>query len=300
MSYIDVIGIICLILILCMVIVLLESKRECSKFRITQYRFDTEKLPAGKELRIAMIADLHNSRFGGDNESVIKAISTQKPDIIILAGDMLVSRAGKDEDNLKTAEFVKRLSEIAEVYYGVGNHEKGVIERIHNVGDIWQKYSEKLYEDGCDRIHYMDNKVMAIGDNDESVMLYGLDLERDYYKRVIAKKLDRCNLANMLGEVNPDSYNILIAHNPDYFEKYAEWGADLILSGHNHGGLVRLPVLGGVISPRLRILPKYDYGVFEKGSSKMVLTNGIGAHSLKIRVNNVPEIVYINIVGNDV
>ena len=102
-------------------------------------------------------------------------------------------------------------------------------------------------------------------------------------------------MRDMLGTPGDEDYNILIAHNPDYFKVYSEWGANLVLAGHNHGGLVKLPFLGGVLSPRLHLFPKYSYGLYKKGESKMILTGGLGSHSLKIRVNNVPELVFIEL-----
>lgn len=94
-------------------------------------------------------------------------------------------------------------------------------------------------------------------------------------------------------------YKILIAHDPEHFELYARGGADLVLSGHVHGGIVRLPVLGGMVNPKLKFFPKYDKGIFACGESKMVLSAGIGWHNLPIRFMNKPEIVVINIVKDN-
>ena len=94
-----------------------------------------------------------------------------------------------------------------------------------------------------------------------------------------------------------DAYTILLAHNPDYFPVYAEWGADLVLSGHVHGGMVILPVLGGVVSPMVRLFPKYYRGMYECRNKKMILTGGLGGHTLKFRVNNKPEICVIHLEG---
>ena len=89
----------------------------------------------------------------------------------------------------------------------------------------------------------------------------------------------------------------MLAHNPDYFRSYCTLHPDLIVSGHNHGGMIRIPGLGGVISPRLHPFPKYDYGVYESTDSqtKMVVTAGCGMHSIHIRINNPPEMVVIDV-----
>lgn len=87
----------------------------------------------------------------------------------------------------------------------------------------------------------------------------------------------------------------MIAHNPEYFPAYAEWGADLVLSGHVHGGLMRLPFLGGVIAPSMKLFPKYDGGVFEEHGSTMILSRGLGTHTLPIRIFNPGELVVIRL-----
>lgn len=298
MNYIDIISNICMILTAAIVVIFVESYRECKRFRLTKYEIGTDKLLSGTGLRIIMLADLHNSDYGNDNDDIVRLVREQKPDIIVLAGDMLVCRSGQEEACMKTADFIRRLSEVSDVYYGVGNHENGVINRTHNVGRLWEKYYDRLFTDCCNKIHFMKNESEVINHNGNKLILYGLNLDRDYYRRFVAKRLDGEAIKEYTGDADSCGYNILIAHNPDYFEKYEEWGADLVLSGHNHGGLVRIPKLGGIISPRLRLFPRYDYGLYVKNNCRMVLTNGMGAHSIKIRVNNIPEIVCIDISGS--
>jgi hypothetical protein len=86
-----------------------------------------------------------------------------------------------------------------------------------------------------------------------------------------------------------------MAHNPEYFEEYVTWGADLIFSGHVHGGMVRLPFLGGAVSPMIHFFPKYDKGLFENSNRYMILSGGLGNHTYKFRVNNLPEIVSVTL-----
>ena len=102
-------------------------------------------------------------------------------------------------------------------------------------------------------------------------------------------------LQRLLGRPDPARVSLLIAHNPDFFEAYAEWGADLVVSGHVHGGLMRLPVLGGVISPAIRLFPVYDGGEFKKDKAVMILGRGLGTHTLPIRIFNPGELVVIDL-----
>ena len=117
----------------------------------------------------------------------------------------------------------------------------------------------------------------------------------DYYKKLRKSVMKVSYLNSLLGRPCADEYNILLAHNPDYFQAYAGWGADLVLSGHVHGGIMRLPVLGGVLSPALRLFPRYDGGLYEEGKSKMVLGRGLGTHTLPIRVFNPGELIVVRL-----
>jgi hypothetical protein len=102
-------------------------------------------------------------------------------------------------------------------------------------------------------------------------------------------------LSETLGSPREDACRLLIAHNPDYFEQYAAWGADVVVSGHVHGGIMRLPFFGGVVSPRLTLFPRYDGGRFEKGHTVMILSRGLGTHTLPLRIFNPGELVVMQL-----
>lgn len=282
--------IILLIFLIAVLLVLLESKRECRKVRETKYNIKSDKLTGDKAgLRIVMLSDLHNTVFPKNNKAIWDIIERNNPDAIVVAGDILVSKDSHYNKNIKSADFVNQLAGYAPVYYGLGNHERAIFNSTES--NLWDEYKSRL----VDNVRLLIDEEVTVYKEDAVFNLYGLNLSKEYYRRFKKKKLNIDDINLKLGTCDKDKYNILIGHNPDYFEEYAEWGADLILAGHNHGGLVRLPVLGGVISPRFNIFPKYDYGMFKKGKSLMILSNGLGAHTLKIRVNNIPEIAVIDI-----
>ena len=147
---------------------------------------------------------------------------------------------------------------------------------------------KKVKESGA--VILVNEKLML---SEYGVCLYGLELDRKYYQKFTCLPMDEVYLSGVLGKPDPENVNLLIAHNPDYFEDYAKWGADLVVSVHVHGGLMKLPVIGGVISPRLWLFPHYDGGRFEKGSSTMILGRGLGTHTLPIRIFNPGELVVI-------
>jgi predicted MPP superfamily phosphohydrolase len=106
-------------------------------------------------------------------------------------------------------------------------------------------------------------------------------------------------LPSLIGESSREDYQLLIAHNPLYIKNYAEWGADLVLSGHLHGGMMRLPGIGGVLSPQAKFFPKYDAGQYHYQKSQLIVSRGLGSHSIMPRIFNIPELVYVKFVRNN-
>lgn len=257
---------------------------DCNRFVIREYTCVSDKLL--KEGRFILLSDLHNKSFGRSNEKLFKAIVKQKPDGILIAGDMYTSE--KNERYLETAEFVSRLSEKYPVYYGNGNHEYKTRLKPEIFGSMYEDYMKRIKSTGTTAL--INEKVTLPPYN---MNIYGLEIEYSYYKKLADRHMEAAYLEALLGKTDPHSFNLLIAHNPEYFETYAKWGADLTVSGHVHGGLVRLPGLGGVISPKLRIFPRYDGGLFEKDGKTMILSRGLGTHTLPIRIFNPGELVVI-------
>ena len=267
-----------------------EAGMNKNKLRIIDYNFTSKKI--NRPLRIVYFADLHNCRYGVDNTDLIRRIQGLNPDYILLAGDMVVGHPHQESENLKTAHMIITLSEIAPVYYAVGNHEKGILDCVCGMEDGFRDSFLSVLETSENVKLLRNHHEFLEADN---IDIYGLDLERAYYQRVIQKPLSNEHMLACLKTPDKERFNILLAHNPDYFESYAGWQADLVLSGHNHGGMIRLPMLGGLVSPRLRIFPKYDYGLYHKDKTDMILTGGAGSHSHNFRLNNPPEIVMIQL-----
>ena len=125
---------------------------------------------------------------------------------------------------------------------------------------------------------------------------YSTSSERNILKREVVEKL--------IGRPDPKRFTVLLTHSPVYFDTYALWGADLSLCGHVHGGLMRLPFIGGVMGTRPNLFPKYSGGQYfyravtgkEEHISSMVLTCGLGMHTLPIRIFNPGEVSVIELV----
>lgn len=238
--------------------------------------------------RAVVLADLHNKKYGKDNELLIEAIREAKPDMILVAGDIPTAKPGLTLDT--ALHLMKELAKDYPIYYGNGNHEQrmGLYPDVY--GDMAQRYREGLKELGIKPIINAYVKLDEYG-----IAIYGSEIDRFYYKRFKVQPMEADYMTGILGQVDKSSYAILLAHNPDYFPQYANWGADLVLSGHVHGGMVRIPFIGkGVASPNIRFFPKYDGGLFEEGKSKMLLSRGLGMHTIPVRVFNPGELLVVD------
>lgn len=259
---------------------------DCNRFVIREYTCESKALK--KDGTFILLSDLHNKSFGKENQALLQAIEKQKPDGVLIAGDMYTAAKGKD--NTKVAEFVCRLAEKYPVYYGNGNHEHKTRLFPEEFGYLYQDYMDKIKKAGV--VTLQNEKVHLPGFNAD---IYGLEIERDYYKKFERQKMEPEYLMKELGTPDKGRFTLLIAHNPEYFPAYAAWGADLSVSGHVHGGLMRLPAAGGVISPGIQLFPKYDGGFFREGNAVMILSRGLGTHTLPIRIFNPGELVVIHL-----
>ncbi len=243
-----------------------------------------------KPFRAVVVADLHNKRYGKENERLLAAIREQKPDMILAAGDIPTAKPGKKLD--VAVDFLKKLREEYPVYYANGNHEHRLKLYPEKYGDMAERYAEALADMGVEPLVNAHAELAEFG-----VAVYGVEIAKQYYKRFGKQRMDESYLTKTLGAPDKECYTILLAHNPEYFPKYAQWGADLTVSGHVHGGIVRVPFLGkGLVSPSLAPFPKYDGGVFREGDSVMLLSRGLGSHTIPVRLFNPGELWVVDFV----
>lgn len=258
-------------------------------FATSYYNIESHKFPETfGGCKFILISDLHNQVYGKDNKCIFDKIKQEKPDYIIIAGDMMVRRV--TENFKKALAFMKEISKYCPVFYGNGNHEQK-LKSLDETRELYYQYIKELESYG---IVHLENKTTEIIRNNEKIYITGLELEKEFFSKRKRPKLTKEHLEELIG-IKKEGFQILIAHNPMYFKEYAEWGADVVMSGHVHGGIVRLPMLGGVISPELIFFPEYYGGIYSKNGSKMVLSRGLGTHTIKIRVFNKPELVVINL-----
>ena len=256
-----------------------------NRFHIVNYNLSSNKIE--KEHRYVVLSDLHNKSYGKQNERLIREIHKLKPEAILIAGDILTAKPGRSYE--VALDFIRNLAKEYPIYYGMGNHETRMFLYPEVYGDMGERYQRDLNNIS---VSFMKNESREYGDH---IRITGLDMKREYYKRFKKNPMDSGYLNETLGKVKKDYYEILLAHNPDYFEEYASWGADLVLSGHIHGGMMRLPILGGVVSPAFKLFPKYDGGMFRQGKSTMILSRGLGMHTIPIRIFNPGELILVEL-----
>ncbi len=250
-------------------------------------------------ISFVLLSDIHNTGFGKGNRSLLQKIFKVNPDFVIIAGDLITKKKPCYPGN--AYNLIKDLSDRYPVYFAYGNHEQRFEDLEHNrdVNGIpdnelvrsWTVFKSKLKEMG---VYILDNKTITLKYKNNTLNITGLSLDYAYYKSR-SESLNQDYITDKIGKRSREGYQILIAHNPVYFKDYILWGADLVLSGHIHGGLVRLPFIGGIISPQVRFFPKYDAGLFEDNGRYMVVSRGLGTHSFMPRIFNPPELVVINL-----
>lgn len=251
---------------------------------VDRYDLCSSSLPEGFEgKKIVLLADLHGKKFGKDQCNLLDSVEAASPDYIFFAGD-LFSRSEKELSG--KVRFMKSLNEIAQVYYVVGNHEL-------NDPDTCEAMCHRLRQEG---IIVINNSRVKIFSGEDHVNLYGLRLPLRYYVNRDGTFRDlpvpnKTVLDGYLGAADENGFNMLIAHDPLFFGEYAQWGADMVFSGHVHGGMIRLPFVGGLLSPERKFFPKYTKGIYRLGRAVMALTSGLG----KLRINNPSQVMVLEL-----
>lgn len=265
-----------------------QQVRILKKFRIARYHITTKKLKKNS-LTFVAVSDLHNVVFGEQNRNILDAIKKEKPDCILIAGDLVLGKKGA---TLEPAwNFLRQATEIAPVYYGLGNHEQRMKLYPEIYGREYRIFEKKIQKLG---VHLLENRTESMKIRGEEIAVTGLALPYTYYSKGGKKEpLSVRDLNRRIGRAAEEKFQILLAHTPRFTDSYLKWGADLALSGHYHGGMVQIPGIGGVISPDWRLFPPYCKGKFEKEGKTAVVSAGLGEHTIPLRVFNPREFLVL-------
>lgn len=289
------IWIIAVLLVVGIAVAVLLSSYENKRLAVEYYEIESEKIPEAFDgYRIVFLTDLHCAQFGENNQELIERIDECRPDMILVGGDMVISRESSNEE--VPLALMKELSAKYPIYYADGNHELKLARNEEIFGVRYKDYVHSLKEYN---IHHISNETIVIQSETGFISLTAFDLEKKYYQRFHVPRMPLSHMESVVGSSPGNIFHILLAHNPNYLKTYADWGSDLVLAGHFHGGMVRIPKFGGVISPQFQIFPKYDAGEFHEGETTMILSRGLGNHSIKLRLFNKPEISCIELKKRD-
>ena len=247
---------------------------------VVHYQVTTDKL--GQSVRIVELTDLHNREFGKGSSDLVAKIKEQSPDLIAMVGDM---NADNDNDEQAVIPLISKLTKIAPVYYVLGNHElklkdpDGFAGKVKDAGAV-----------------YLKNEMAEFPVGDKKITIGGLC----YYPFYDAFAPDYDNPQRYFLEdfSNQENFKLLLCHFPEYFIwRFSEYDIDLMLAGHTHGGVVRVPFLGGIVAPNQEgLFPEYCDGFHTKNGSSIIISKGLGSNKWWIpRINNPPEITVIDI-----
>ena len=274
---------------------LARSRYERDCLVTEKYRIASEKIH-GQGKTIVFLTDLHNKEFGEENSRLLETVRKVKPDAVLFGGDGMVAKRGNSDVRIPLALLTELAKEFP-VYCGNGNHESRMLWKSEIYGEAYENYRTALENAG---IRYLSNEA---ADLDSDIRIYGLDLPKSAYLPR-SGEIPEGLLKETMGEPDPEKFCLLLAHSPLFFEEYAAWGADLTLSGHFHGGTIRLPLVGGVMTPQYQFFYPRCAGYFElpgKGreKSRMIVGRGLGTHSINIRLNDKPQVVVVRLCGAD-
>lgn len=249
-----------------------------NELEVTFYHHYSPKITGAANTRLVVLSDLHNREFGLENRELTGQIAALKPDLIIMAGDMVNAW---EEDLDVILNLCEELLKIAPVYYGPGNHENNLLyEKGSNLESL-------LTEMG---VHVLVNRAEEVTVHKTPFLIGGLTTAVEGYEEYGAAFIEEYEKSK--------AFKLLIAHYPSlYYEALADKQIDLGICGHFHGGLVRLPFAGGLYHGDTGLFPKYSGGMYRLSHGSIFVSRGMEDHSGFPRINNRPELAVIDING---
>lgn len=249
------------------------------RLKTVTYTVKSEKIKQG--IRIALITDLHGCYYGKGQENLLRAVEKEKPDVILLGGDIF-----DDEVPYEKSEItVKALAKEYPCYYVSGNHEYWSND-IENILGMIEKHGVKILSGDCETVQINGESINICGVDDPDVVRYtedGVPFEKQ--------------LEKVEEESSNGLFSVLLSHRPEYAESYQEYDFDLVLTGHAHGGQWRIPgILNGLFAPNQGLFPKYAGGRYDFEEQTLIVSRGLARESTLVpRIFNRPELVIIDL-----
>ena len=267
-----------------------------TRLLVRKYTIEADEITV--PVRIALITDLHSCYYGEDQSDLIEVIDAQNPDIILLGGDIY----DDVKEDTNTELFLAGIAGRYLIYYITGNHESwGGTYRFDRQMAILEQYNVPVLSGEVQTLTLNGETINLCGVDDPDVYMVNTDLEQDP-EGYIQAQLDKedtflSQLAIVSDAADTDCYTILLSHRPEYYETYTEYDFDLVLCGHAHGGLWRIPgILNGLYAPHQGIFPKYAGGRYASEDMTMIVSRGLARETTRVpRIFNRPELVIIDL-----
>ena len=230
--------------------------------------------PAFDGLRIVELADLHGRVFGRGSRRLLAAVRRAEPDLICIDGDLFDER----KDLAMLPPLLRGLCAIAPVYYVTGNHEwrvpglRGILAQMRACGVT-------VLQD--------DWRVLRRGE--DALIVAGTDDPCGPAERKTPAEL----IADIRAEAGEAAFLLLLAHRNDQLPQWSALGVQAVLAGHCHGGVVRLPFVGGLFGTDRRLFPAWDAGLYRQGETALYVSRGLGYTNVHFRLFNRPEVAVI-------
>lgn len=251
--------------------------------KLTVTHYTVKSAAFSQPLTVAHLSDLHCCKYGAENEMLVRDIYEAKPDLIFMTGD-IISRESEDEDLTAVLNLTQKLSEIAPIFYSLGNHE---VEYIQKHGKSF------LLELEAAGATVLDQQYTEITLNNQQLRIGGI------YGYVLSAALESGEEQLFMQDFTDTQLpTLLLCHMPEGLLDYGsinDWNADMVFSGHTHGGQMCLPLIGGLYDPEMGWFPKYERGAYQIANSVVIVSAGLGSSERLPRFNNPPELVIVSI-----
>ena len=287
------------------------SRHERSILMPERYSFCSSRIR--RPHRFVFLSDLHEVEFGKDNQRLLEAIDAEHPEFILIGGDFIRCHkvrpwtGHRHQDSVEVScRFLEAIRKRYPTYYAIGNHEARLREKAGIVrctrGAKYDTYIQDMaradyarLEEALKGVHVLDDDCVVL----DELELSGLTLDLSYFRNMLThprKPLREEEIRAKVGTPDRTKFSIMLLHTPMYGHEALRHGEDLVLSGHYHGGTIRIPGIGALMTPQFQFFVRECAGIFREGEGILLINRGLGTHSINIRINDKPEISVITLL----
>ena len=259
---------------------------------IRSYTVESEKIPADfSGFRVAYLSDQHGESPGKAGERAEKLIEECRADLVLIGGDMMTVHRNEPYNPEPFSRLLRAIPSGTPVYFADGNHETRMAEKT-DIYPGWAEHFDGLLRDRC--VIRLKNERITLHRGESRIYLSASDLPKASYVQKFRKAaLPADYFRETLGE-KPEGFELMLVHSPQYIKEACDYGADLVFSGHFHGGTIRLFGIG-LMTPQFQLFNRWCHGLYSFNGHTGIVGSGLGTHSINIRFCNRPEIVLVTL-----